>query len=85
MLFDEITSALDPVLVHEVLDVLRALRDEGMTMILATHEMNFARELADRICFMEGGQIVESGKPAQIFSKPEDERTRTFLKSLLVS
>jgi polar amino acid transport system ATP-binding protein len=83
MLFDEITSALDPVLVHEVLDVLRALRDEGMTMILATHEMNFAKELADRICFMDGGQIVESGKPAQIFSKPKDERTRTFLKSLL--
>jgi len=83
MLFDEITSALDPVLVGEVLDVLRALRDEGMTMVLATHEMNFARELADRICFMEGGQIVESGAPSTIFSKPKDKRTQAFLKSLL--
>jgi polar amino acid transport system ATP-binding protein len=83
MLFDEITSALDPVLVNEVLDVLRTLRDEGMTMILATHEMNFAKELADRICFMEGGQIIESGPPAEIFVSPKDERTRTFLKTVI--
>lgn len=83
MLFDEITSALDPVLVGEVLNALRTLRDEGMTMVLATHEMNFARELADRICFMEGGVIVEAGPPAQIFSKPKDERTRAFLKTVL--
>lgn len=83
MLFDEITSALDPVLVGEVLDLLRKLRDEGMTMVLATHEMNFARELADRICFMEGGVIVEAGPPSQIFANPRDERTRTFLKTVL--
>lgn len=83
MLFDEITSALDPVLVSEVLDVLRSLRDEGMTMVLATHEMQFARELADRICYMQGGRIIEAGPPEQIFSNPEDERTRAFLKSVL--
>ena len=85
MLFDEITSALDPVLVGEVLDALRSLRDEGMTMVLATHEMNFARELADSICFMADGRIVESGPPAEIFSRPQDPRTKAFLKSILGS
>ena len=83
MLFDEITSALDPELVGEVLDVLRQLRTEGMTMILATHEMGFARELADRVCFIDSGMIVEQGPPAEIFSKPKVARTQEFLKSVL--
>ena len=83
MLFDEITSALDPELVGEVLDVLRQLRAEGMTMILATHEMGFARELADRVCFMNGGVIVEQGPPDQIFSAPKVARTQEFLRSVL--
>jgi len=83
MLFDEITSALDPELVGEVLGALRSLRDEGMTMILATHEMGFARELADRVCFMDGGVILEEGPPEQIFSAPRQARTRAFLASVL--
>jgi polar amino acid transport system ATP-binding protein len=83
MLFDEITSALDPELVGEVLDVLRQLRTEGMTMILATHEMAFARELADRVCFMDGGVIVEQGPPDQIFSAPKVARTQEFLRTIL--
>jgi polar amino acid transport system ATP-binding protein len=83
MLFDEITSALDPELVGEVLDVLRQLRDEGMTMVLATHEMGFARELADRVCFMDQGVIAEEGPPEQIFSAPRKDRTRKFLASIL--
>lgn len=84
MLFDEVTSALDPELVGEVLDVLRALQAEGMTMILATHEMRFARDVADRICFMDGGVILEEGTPEIIFSAPRQERTKAFLKSILV-
>ena len=83
MLFDEVTSALDPELVGEVLDVLRALQAEGMTMILATHEMRFARDVADRICFMDNGVILEEGKPEQIFSNPSKERTKAFLKTVL--
>lgn len=83
MLFDEVTSALDPELVGEVLDVLRTLQSEGMTMILATHEMRFARDVADRICFMDGGIILEEGTPDVIFSAPENERTKAFLKSVL--
>ncbi|MEP1200447.1 amino acid ABC transporter ATP-binding protein [Tateyamaria sp.] len=83
MLFDEITSALDPELVGEVLDVLRSLRDDGMTMVLATHEMGFARELADRICFMDKGVIAEEGAPDLIFSTPQRERTKQFLASVL--
>lgn len=83
MLFDEITSALDPELVGEVLDVLRQLRTEGMTMILATHEMGFARELADRVCFMDGGVIVEQGPPDDLFSAPKVARTQEFLRSIL--
>lgn len=83
MLFDEITSALDPELVGDVLDVLRTLRDEGITMVLATHEMGFARELADRICFMDQGVIAEEGPPAEIFSNPQKARTRQFLASVL--
>ena len=80
MLFDEITSALDPELVGEVLDALRELREEGMTMVLATHEMGFARELADKVCFLDAGVIREEGSPEQIFTNPAHERTRSFLK-----
>ncbi|WP_298839975.1 amino acid ABC transporter ATP-binding protein [uncultured Roseobacter sp.] len=83
MLFDEITAALDPELVGEVLAVLRHLRSEGMTMLLATHEMGFARELADRVCFMDGGVIVEEGPPEQIFTAPRVTRTQEFLRSVL--
>jgi polar amino acid transport system ATP-binding protein len=83
MLFDEITSALDPELVGEVLDVLRQLRSEGMTMVLATHEMGFARELADRVCFMDQGVIAEHGTPEQMFTNPTKDRTRQFLASVL--
>lgn len=82
MLFDEITSALDPELVGEVLDVLRQLRADGMTMILATHEMSFAREAADRVAFLHEGRILEDGPPAQIFEAPKHERTRAFLSRL---
>ncbi|MBP0482523.1 amino acid ABC transporter ATP-binding protein [Sagittula salina] len=83
MLFDEITSALDPELVGEVLDVLRQLRAEGMTMILATHEMAFARELADTICFLDGGRVIEQAPPAAFFTAPEHARTRAFLARVL--
>lgn len=82
MLFDEITSALDPELVGDVLDVLRQLRADGMTMILATHEMSFARELADTICFLHEGRILERGPPEQIFTAPKLDRTRAFLARL---
>ena len=83
MLFDEITSALDPELVEEVLDILRQLRADGMTMVLATHEMQFAREAADRVCFMDDGVIVEEGAPEAIFADPQRERTKGFLKGVL--
>ncbi len=83
MLFDEITSALDPELVGEVLDVLRQLRGEGMTMVLATHEMGFARELADRVVFLDGGRVLEDGPPDVVFSAPSHERTRQFLERVL--
>lgn len=83
MLFDEITSALDPELVGEVLDVLRHLRGEGMTMVLATHEMGFARELADTVCFLDQGRILEAGPPSQIFETPQEARTRAFLSRVL--
>lgn len=83
MLFDEITSALDPELVGEVLDVLRQLRTEGMTMVLATHEMGFARELADTVCFLDQGRILESGPPSQVFGAPQEARTRAFLSRVL--
>jgi len=79
MLFDEPTSALDPELRDEVLRVMRQLADEGMTMIVVTHEMQFARDMADRIVFFEGGRVVECGPPEQIFSNPQHERTRDFL------
>ncbi len=79
MLFDEVTSALDPELVGEVLAVMRRLRDEGLTMIVVTHEMGFARDVADRVVFMDGGVIVEQGPPAQLFHRPNARRTREFL------
>ena len=83
MLFDEITSALDPELVGEVLDVLRDLRQQGMTMVLATHEMGFARELADKVCFLDAGRILEQGPPAELFSAPKEARTAAFLSRVL--
>ena len=83
MLFDEITSALDPELVGDVLDVLRDLRRQGMTMVLATHEMGFARELADKVCFLDAGRILEQGPPDTIFAAPRKARTKAFLSRVL--
>ena len=83
MLFDEPTSALDPELVGEVLAVMRDLAEEGMTMIVVTHEMSFAREVADRVVFMDGGVVVEDGPPAQVIGAPTHERTRRFLTRVL--
>lgn len=83
LLLDEITSALDPELVGEVLGLVRELKAEGMTMILATHEMGFAREVADEVCFLEAGCIVERGTPEHMFGAPEREETRRFLRRLL--
>ena len=80
MLFDEPTSALDPELRDEVLRVMRQLAEEGMTMIVVTHEMQFARDMADRVVFFDGGRVAESGPPEQIFSNPQQERTREFLR-----
>ena len=79
MLLDEVTSALDPELVSEVLDVIRELAATGMTMIIATHEMGFARDTARRVCFLEEGRIIEDAPPAELFASPRDERTRRFL------
>jgi polar amino acid transport system ATP-binding protein len=83
LLLDEITSALDPELVGEVLDLVRELKDEGMTMMLATHEMGFAREVADQVCFLHEGEIIEQGPPAEIFSAPSRPETQRFLRRLL--
>ena len=83
MLFDEPTSALDPELVGEVLDVMRGLAQDGMTMIVVTHEMGFAREVGDELVFMDSGVIVESGKPREVLSNPQHERTRSFLSKVL--
>ena len=83
MLFDEVTSALDPELVKEVLDVMRELAAEGMTMIVVTHEMGFARDVADRVVFMDGGVIVEEGPPAEVLDAPKNERTKHFLGRVL--
>ena len=83
MLFDEATSALDPELVGEVLGVMRDLAREGMTMVVVTHEMGFARDVGDRVLFMDGGVVVEEGPPDQIFSAPSHERTQEFLRSVL--
>ena len=83
MLLDEITSALDPQLIAEVLNLVRELADFGMTMIIATHEMGFAREVADKVCFLDAGVILEEGPPEQIFSEPREERTRAFLARII--
>ena len=83
MLFDEPTSALDPEMVGEVLGVMKRLAEDGMSMIIVTHEMGFAREVADRVLFMDGGIILEEGRPQDIFSNPKNERTQQFLKAVL--
>ena len=83
LLFDEPTSALDPEMVQEVLNVMVSLAREGMTMICVTHEMGFAREVADRIVFMDRGEIVEIGTPSEFFAAPKNERTRAFLSRIL--
>ena len=85
LLLDEITSALDPELVAEVLDVIRELAESGMTMIIATHEMGFAGDIADRVCFLEQGQILEQGPPSQLFGDPQEPRTREFLQRVIES
>ena len=83
MLFDEPTSALDPEMIKEVLDVMVGLAEEGMTMICVTHEMGFARQVADRVIFMDAGQIVEQNVPEEFFRNPQHERTRLFLSQIL--
>ncbi len=85
MLLDEVTSALDPELVSEVLEVIRELAAGGMTMLIATHEMGFAREIADRVCFLEEGVILEQGPPEQIFSSPREPRTQQFLQRIVAA
>ena len=83
LLFDEPTSALDPEMVNEVLDVMKQLANEGMTMAVVTHEMGFAREVGDRVCFVDGGKILEEGTPEEIFGNPKEERTKNFLSKIL--
>ncbi len=83
MLFDEVTSALDPELVAEVLNVIRGLAEGGMTMLIATHEMGFAKDIANQVCFLEAGVILERGPPEQIFSHPQHERTKQFLQRII--
>jgi polar amino acid transport system ATP-binding protein len=85
MLFDEVTSALDPELVAEVLSVIKELADEGMTMLIATHEMGFARDIANRVCFLDEGRILEQGPPERIFTSPEHPRTRRFLGRIIAA
>jgi len=83
ILLDEVTSALDPELIAEVLNVIRGLKEEGMTMVIATHEMGFARDVADRVCFLDEGVILEQGPPAQIFRNPREARTQQFLQRII--
>ncbi|SDZ32057.1 amino acid ABC transporter ATP-binding protein, PAAT family [Micromonospora pattaloongensis] len=83
MLLDEVTSALDPELVGEVLTMIRDLKAQGMTMVLATHEMGFARQVADRVCFLDGGKVIEQGPPEQVFATPTHPRTRQFLHRII--
>jgi polar amino acid transport system ATP-binding protein len=85
LLLDEITSALDPELVAEVLDVIRELAAGGMTMLIATHEMGFARDVAHRVCFLDDGRILEDGPPEQLFEAPREERTRQFLQRIVAA
>ena len=84
MLFDEPTSALDPEMVKEVLDVIKELADEGMTMAIVTHEMGFAKEVADRVIFVDGGKIVEDGSPEEVFNRPKSDRAKDFFDKILV-
>jgi polar amino acid transport system ATP-binding protein len=83
MLLDEVTSALDPELVAEVLEVIRELADGGMTMLIATHEMSFARDIADRICFLDAGVILEEGPPGELLTAPREPRTQQFLERII--
>ncbi len=83
LLLDEITAALDPELVGEVLSVVRDLKEEGMTMVIATHEMGFAREVADQVCFLDGGVVLERGTPRDVFGAPREERTQRFLRRIV--
>jgi ABC-type polar amino acid transport system ATPase subunit len=83
MLFDEVTSALDPELIKEVLDTMKTLADEGMTMVVVTHEMGFARDVGTRLIFMDEGRILEDGRPADVFDNPRDERCKSFLSHVL--
>jgi polar amino acid transport system ATP-binding protein len=83
MLLDEVTSALDPELVAEVLDVIRELAESGMTMLIATHEMTFARDIANRVCFLDDGVLLEEGPPEEIFSSPKNPRTQQFLERII--
>jgi polar amino acid transport system ATP-binding protein len=85
MLLDEVTSALDPELVGEVLDLLRELKDDGMTMLICTHEMGFARQVADKVCFLDAGRLLESGPPSQVLENPLEPRTREFLRRIIAS
>jgi polar amino acid transport system ATP-binding protein len=85
MLLDEVTSALDPELVGEVLDLLRELKDDGMTMLICTHEMGFARQVADKVCFLDAGRLLESGPPTQVLENPVEPRTREFLSRIITS
>jgi polar amino acid transport system ATP-binding protein len=85
MLLDEVTSALDPELVGEVLEVIGELAEAGMTMLIATHEMHFARDIADRVCFLDAGRILEEGSPAEIFTAPHEPRTRQFLERVIAA
>jgi polar amino acid transport system ATP-binding protein len=85
MLLDEVTSALDPELVAEVLNVIRELAEGGMTMLIATHEMSFARDTANRVCFLDAGRILEQGPPEEIFTRPRELRTQQFLERIIAA
>jgi polar amino acid transport system ATP-binding protein len=85
MLLDEVTSALDPELVAEVLSVIQELAEGGMTMLIATHEMSFARDTADRVCFLDAGRILEQGSPEEIFTRPRELRTQQFLERIIAA
>ena len=85
LLLDEVTAALDPELIGEVLAIIRNLKDEGMTMLIVTHEMAFARDVADRVCFLDGGRIVEEGAPASMFTQPQNPRTARFLQRIIAA
>ena len=84
-MLDEVTAALDPELIGEVLKIIRDLKASGMTMVIVTHEMAFARDVADRVCFLDGGRIIEQGEPRQLFSQPQEARTQRFLQRIIES